>query len=205
MTGATLLDGVRRRTSLGALALAALLAPERAAAQEHRHGKDTTVTPTGAPRAPEIPRSLREEHAALHARLVAATKAPGEVGESARAVAAVLDPHFAREEQIALPPLGLLPTLLEGGATPSMSAVLPLTDSLSAELPAMLAEHKAIGVAVERLARVAKRAGSREAARLAEDIRLHALTEEEVMYPAAVLVGELARARLRSASARAVP
>jgi hypothetical protein len=83
--------------------------------------------------------------------------------------------------------------------------VLPLTDSLKAELPAMLTQHMAIGVAVQRLARVAKRTRNAEAARLAEDIRLHALTEEEVLYPAAVLVGELARARLRSASARTGP
>ena len=110
MTGATLRDGVRRRTSSGALAVAALAAlvaltaPERAAAQEHHHGKDTTAAVTAAPgRAPEIPRSLREEHAAIHARLVAATKMPGEVGASARAVAEVLDPHFVREEQVMYP------------------------------------------------------------------------------------------------------
>jgi hypothetical protein len=110
-------------------------------------------------------------------------------------VAAVLHPPFVREEQIALPPLGLLRTLADGGATPGMASVLPLTDSLRAELPAMLAEHMAISVAVQRLARVAREDRHLEAERLAEEIRRHALSEEEVTYPAAVLVGELVRAR----------
>ena len=183
-----------RRAALGPLAAFAFLSPARGAAQERDHARDTATK--GASRSGrEIPRSLREEHAELHARLVAATKAPGRVGESARAVAVLLHPHFVREEQIALPPLGLLRALADGHATADMSATLPLIDSLKAELPRMLTEHMTIGVAVQRLARDAKEARHVEAARLAEEIRLHALTEEEVLYPAAVLVGELVRAR----------
>lgn len=189
--------------TLHTLTAAALLAPSVAAAQAHHHGTDSTTA--RAPRGvPEIPRSLREEHAGLHGRLVAATRAPGRVGEAARSVAAVLHPHFVREEQIALPPLGLLRALADGRATPDMASVLPLTDSLRAELPAMLAEHMAIGVAVQRLARVAREDGHPDAEGLAEEIRRHALTEEEVTYPAAVLVGELVRARA-GRSARASP
>ena len=198
------LPGTARQWSaaLGVIAAAALLTARGALAQEH-HGRDTT-SPRATPGAPEIPRSLREEHAELHTRLVAATKAPGEVGVAARAVAAVLHPHFVREEQIALPPLGLLRALTEGRATADMAAVLPMTDSLKAELPAMLTEHMKISVAVQRLGRAAKKAGNADAARLADEIRLHALTEEEVTYPAAVLVGELVRARLRGQRADAL-
>ena len=192
----------RRPAALTALVAAALLIPSVTAAQAHRHGMDTIIaTPSVAP---GIPRSLGEEHVALHARLVAATKAPGKVGEAARAVGAVLYPHFVREEQIALPPLGLLRALAEGRAPQDAAAVLPMTDSLRAELPAMLTEHMAIGVALQRLERAAKDAGRPEIERLAADIRLHALTEEEVLYPAAVLVGDLVRARV-TRSVRAGP
>ena len=51
----------------------------------------------------EIPGPLQVEHEELHERLVAATKAPGEVGAAAREVARVLHPHFVREEEFALP------------------------------------------------------------------------------------------------------
>jgi hypothetical protein len=56
----------------------------------------------------QIPESMRVEHGEIHAELVRATSAPGPVGDAARELARVLHPHFVREEQIALPPLGLL-------------------------------------------------------------------------------------------------
>ena len=100
----------------------------------------------------EIPRPLQVEHEELHERLVAATKAPGEVGAAAREVARVLHPHFVREEEFALPPLGLLSALAAGRVTPKMAEVLPMTRRLKAELPAMLAEHGALALEVHHAA-----------------------------------------------------
>jgi hypothetical protein len=79
-----------------------------------------------------------------------------------------------------------------------MADVLSMTDALRRELPQMLEEHKAIRAAVENL-RVAARADNAEKyERLADDLALHAQTEEELLYPAAILVGDIIRARLRS-------
>ena len=144
-----------------------------------------------------IPESIKVEHGEIHEALVRATKAPGEVGKAARDLAAVLHPHFVREEQIALPPLGLLASLSRGEVTPEMRAVLPLTDSLRAELPKMLEEHKAIRAATIRLGDVARAEGNTAVARLAEQLTLHAQSEEELFYPAALLVGDLVRACMR--------
>jgi iron-sulfur cluster repair protein YtfE (RIC family) len=73
-----------------------------------------------------------------------------------------------------------------------------MTDALRRELPQMLEEHKAIRAAVESL-RVAARADNAEKyERLANDLALHAQTEEELLYPAAILVGDIVRARLRA-------
>jgi hypothetical protein len=105
-------------------------------------------------------------------------------------------PAFEREEQIALPPLGLLAPLSRGEASPEMREVLPMTDSLRAELPRMLEEHVAIHAATTRLGEVARAEGDGEVAQLAEKLALHARFEEEMFYPAAVLVGDLVRARL---------
>jgi hypothetical protein len=144
----------------------------------------------------QIPKAMRLEHTEIHNHLVSATKLPGQIGEAARELAAVLDPHFVREEQIALPPLGLLAPLSRGEFTPEMAEVLAMTDALRAELPRMLAEHKAIQAATVRLGEVAKAAGNATVERLAETLKLHAQSEEEVLYPAALLVGDLVRARL---------
>lgn len=146
---------------------------------------------------PEIPEAMRIEHAEIHEALVGATRVPGRVGAAAREVARVLDPHFIREEQIALPPLGLLQALARGDAvTEEMMEVLPMTDALVAELPGMLREHGRIRAALENLARVARDEGRLEYAALAEKIMVHAQMEEQVTYPAAVLVGEVIRLRL---------
>jgi hypothetical protein len=144
-----------------------------------------------------IPESMRSEHEEIHGALIRATQVAGPVGVAARELAAVLHPHFVREEQIALPPLALLEPLSRGQLTPAMRDVLPMTDSLRAELPRMLAEHAAIRVATLRLGTVARSEGNTEIGQLADDLAMHARSEEEILYPAAVLVGDIVRARSR--------
>lgn len=143
-----------------------------------------------------IPESMRLEHQDIHARLERATNAPGRVGAAARELAKVLHPHFVREEQIALPPLGLLAPLARGETTPEMRTVLAMTDSLRAELPRMLEEHRAIHAATLRLGEVARAEHDADAAELADALAVHAQGEEEMFYPAALLAGEVVRARL---------
>lgn len=145
-----------------------------------------------------IPQSLQIEHRALHERLRKATEESGELGDAARAVAELMHPHFVKEEEYALPPLGLLRDLAQGTVTPDMKEVLGLTDKLKAELDEMLGEHEAIVVALERLTAAAKRADRMEYSDFAEDLMLHAQTEEEVSYPTALLIGDYVREKLRS-------
>jgi len=145
----------------------------------------------------QIPDSIRTEHNAIHSVLMEATQAPGQVGVAARELAKVLHPHFEREEQIALPPLGLLAPLAAGDkvSQETLSAILAMTDSLRAELPRMMEEHKSIRAAVEKLRIAARAAQLTKYEQLAEELALHAQTEEEVLYPSAVLVGDVIRMR----------
>jgi len=147
----------------------------------------------------EIPKPLQIEHEELHAKLVEATKEPGAVGEAAREVARLLHPHFVSEEDFALPPLALLSALARGEVTPDMAEVLPMTRRLKAELPAMLAEHKQIVGALEKLRGAAHAAERSEYERFADALVLHAQTEEQVLYPAAILVGEYVARTLQEA------
>jgi hemerythrin HHE cation binding domain-containing protein len=136
------------------------------------------------------PAPLRAEHEELHRELAAATKIRGRVGEAARAVAKLLHPHFVDEEAFALPPLGVLAPLARGERITEAESVTAMTDRLKAELPRMLAEHRAITAALQELKSVARVAGDEARVRLAERIIGHARAEEEVMYPAAILAGE---------------
>ncbi|WOS65405.1 hemerythrin domain-containing protein [Sinorhizobium fredii] len=144
----------------------------------------------------KIPEPLKAEHAELHAELVGATSAGGRIGKAAEEVAKRLHPHFVREEEIALPPLCLLAPLTTGTVEPGMADVLALTDRLEAELPGMLAEHKQIAAALGDLVAAANAEKKPEYAHFAEKLMLHARTEEEVLYPAALLVGRYLKLRL---------
>ncbi len=145
----------------------------------------------------KIPEPLKLEHEELHEELVKATQAGGEVGEAAKAVARILHPHFVKEEEYALPPLGLLSLLSDGKVSPEMGNVLSMTDKLKAELPEMIKEHKAIVAALKKLSDAAKKEKKPRHARFAEKLMLHAQTEEEVLYPISILIGEYLKARLK--------
>lgn len=144
---------------------------------------------------PQIPQPLSTEHQKLHARLAAALDAGGEVATATRTLIDVMHPHFLREEEIAMPPLGLLEPLSRGAYDPEMDRALELTDALQAELPGMLQEHEAIREAAAALSRAAESAGRDDIVDFCADLGVHAATEEQVLYPAALLVGEMIRRR----------
>lgn len=104
-----------------------------------------------------IPEPLTLEHQALHRDLRTAVEAGGAIAEAARALVAVLHPHFVREEQIAMPPLALLRALSRGEFRPEMAEGRP------------------------------------DVAEFADGVVLHARTEEEVLYPASLMVGDWVR------------
>jgi hypothetical protein len=143
-----------------------------------------------------IPQSLQNEHDEIHEALVAATRVPGRVGAAAKKLAAVLDPHFQRENQIALPPLGLLAPLAAGDTPAGLQEALAMSDALRKELPRMLEEHKRIRAATEELRAAAREEKASVHEQFAETLASHARTEEEILYPAAILVGDVIRARM---------
>lgn len=144
-----------------------------------------------------IPKPLKIEHEELHAVLARAIKEEGELGLSAKQVAKVLHGHFVKEEEIALPPLGLLTALANGQISEDMKSVLKMTDKLKTDLPEMLEEHKQIVQALNKFKDVAKKLNRIDYVEFAESLKLHAQTEEEVMYPAAILVGEYLKLKLK--------
>jgi hemerythrin superfamily protein len=83
--------------------------------------------------------------------------------------------------------------LVRGESVAEVDEVLALTDRLEAELPAMLEEHRDIVTALQHLQATAERAGRDDIVAFAKQLMQHARTEEEVMYPAARLVGRHVR------------
>lgn len=143
----------------------------------------------------DIPEGLVIEHDAIHERLVALLDAPAPVGPAAKKLADLLHHHFPLENDIALPPLGWLIPLATGAELPDATATLEQTQRLREQLPSMLKEHEEIHRAAAALHEAGREAGSESAMSFATDLQAHARHEEEILYPAAILVGDLLRAR----------
>ena len=176
-----------RRHALSWSALAAgIVMSSGAAAGQDPHSQHHSATKVSTM---QTPQSLAAEHRELHEVLARASIEAGDLGRAAEELEKALAPHFKREEEIATPPLGLLPRLAREDATPEMRAVLPMTDALERELPQMLREHEVIRAAVTEFRAVAAKAGRDEYVRFSDALAAHARQEEEILYPAAVLVG----------------
>jgi hemerythrin-like domain-containing protein len=138
----------------------------------------------------DTPAVLRAEHGELCAQLARIVREPGAVGEAARRVEALLRPHLDREEAFALPLLGTLEALVhEGGRAPDAALVAPMAQRLTTEMPALRAEHRAILEALSRLRAAADAASMPQHGAWVERFTQHIRMEEQVFYPAAMLVG----------------
>jgi hypothetical protein len=144
----------------------------------------------------EVPEGMEAEHDQLHADLAALTQVGGRTGEAAIAVAEVLEPHFAKENEYALPPLALLVPLSQGKFEADMAGVLEMTDKLEAEMPTMHSEHEEIAAALKVLHDAATAENNPAGVQFAEELTAHAHEEEEVLYPASLLIGRYVKLRL---------
>lgn len=140
-----------------------------------------------------IPEAMETEHEELHEELRKATRMPGKVGEAARHVAEVLHPHFERENELALQVIGVAREIAEGKTPPDVPRALELVDKFKLEYEKMLQEHIDIVKALDELEKVAKRAKKKAILEFAAKLKLHAKTEEDLTYPAVLMIGKLLR------------
>lgn len=150
----------------------------------------TVIAQTPPSSALHVPSSLKTEHDDLHRELKGVIELGGRTGIAARAVAAALHAHFEAEEEFAMPQLSLLAAAAAGDYPNGSERAIELSARLRTELPHMLAEHKVVVEKLEALIHAAKSEKKTEAIRFAERLKLHALNEEEILYPAGILVGQ---------------
>jgi len=142
-----------------------------------------------------VPQALAIEHRELQAQIMAAVKSGGETAKAARALVEAVRPHFVKEEKYALRPLGALAMLAKGKLPPGARFLQAQSEQLREYFPTMLAEHKAILAAGQRLAAAARKEHKLAHVGFAARLQLHLLAEETVLYPAAILIGDYLRLR----------
>jgi hypothetical protein len=122
----------------------------------------------------------------LRDRLARASAETGAVGDAARSIERILIPHLKLEEASVLPPLGLLRGLVY--EVRDAKAVIAFVDEIERGVPERIKEHRAILDGAKRLQDACQREGKREFLSLADQLWTHAVLEDQVLYPAAILV-----------------
>lgn len=138
-----------------------------------------------------IPEAMQHEHEELHEDLRKATKMRGQIGKTARHVAQLLHPHFERENELALPVIGVARELAEGKTSSDFTKALELADKFKLEYEKMLGEHVEIVKALDELEKAAQKSKKRDVIQFTRKLKLHAKIEEDLTYPAVLMIGKL--------------
>lgn len=139
---------------------------------------------------PEVPSSIKAEHQYLLDKIYKISLFQDSTGRVAIKLNELMQHHFNEEEDYVLPPLGLLPLLSTGKLPEQSKEVIVLTEKLKSQLSHMSAEHQLIKAFMDELILVASKENHPEIIEFEKEIHKHANTEEEILFPTAILIGE---------------
>lgn len=137
----------------------------------------------------KVPESLREEHEFFMERLKRYSARNDETGKALRQLLELLEPHVQKEDELVLPLLGAIGGVAAGTPLESSGAVMSSYKRYAAQYDNMFAEHFPIRKALMRAVSTARREGCDDVVETLDALEHHARVEEEVLYPAALLVG----------------
>lgn len=138
---------------------------------------------------PVIPKSIQNGHENLCAELESLISSGGKIGEKAKILQNVMYPHFKKEEEYALPPLGLLLVLTEGHWDIGSDAAIQMSDKLRSKLSELKQDHEAIFTELQNIKNVADEENNLLAKQFVKDLKLHASIEDQILYPTTILIG----------------
>lgn len=142
--------------------------------------------------APVKPASLEEEHKEIHEKLEKIVSSSGDTANMAKQVQSIMQPHFEKEEQLSIPVLGALQPYVNGTLTEeTRNQVIKISQQFKQEYPSMLEEHKQIVAALDNLENIAMKENRQDVISFIAELKSHAMNEEQVTYPATIVVGEL--------------
>jgi hypothetical protein len=185
---------------LAAATVALALVPVARVTAQHQHGDGHAAAAAGDLSKQSVlkaPPAMVTEHAHLHEQLAAALQAGGKTAEAAKKVEAVLTQHFAHEDAYALPPLGLLEPMAQGKepSAEQVKVAIAMAEKLRASYGQMLDEHRQLTQSLKELEAAANAENKPQAAEFARALTLHAQNEEQVLYPATLMIGQYLKLR----------
>ncbi len=150
---------------------------------------------TQFPEKPAVPSTIKKEHESLLGKIHAMTLFRDSAGRAAIKLNELMQYHFKEEEEYVLPPLGLLPLLSSGKLPEHSNNVILLTEKFKSQSAKIIAEHQMIKALTEEMIKADDGMRHPEMIEFEKELQQHAHTEEEVFFPAAILVGEYLKLR----------
>jgi hypothetical protein len=144
---------------------------------------------------PRIPGPVKEEYEALYWKLNEAARLRGEVGQAAMAAFRHVQSHYLKDQEFALPPLKLLPTVAANNVNEEIDNIQTMCNRLKRNQPQLIAEGNQIIEELSLLADVAAREQKQDYHDLARRFIKFLELERDVLYPSVVLIGEYIRAQ----------
>lgn len=142
------------------------------------------------------PPSVERAHQELLQLLVVIQRLHGKTGDCATEVAKYLQPHQDREDECALPLLGLLQDLATRKLTLAEARrAARIYARMKEEYPRLTEEHMELFRLVEQLRASGMEEGHLTAIRFADTWERHTQDEDELLFPAALLAGRIASQR----------
>ena len=136
-----------------------------------------------------VPEQLKFQHEEIQEELSFAAREGGKIGDAARTAAKVEGAHFAKEEKLLLPLLGLLQLLVEEKTDKSIAEALKQIDNMKDNLMVLKDEHKRVVIALKHLIDVAKTEDRPDYLGFADRLLLNARAEKNFIYRTAILIG----------------
>lgn len=135
------------------------------------------------------PKALLKGHKNLFDDIESIISIGGSIGENAKLLKDISEPHFQKEEEFALPPLSLLSVLSEGHWSLESDVAMEMAEKLKTQLAGMKKEHDVIRKILENLEVLAENENNQKVKQFVNDLKLHIEVEEQVLYPATIFIG----------------
>lgn len=136
-----------------------------------------------------VPEPLKFQHEEIQEELINAVREGGKIGKAAKAVAKVVGAHFAKEEELVLPLLGLLQPLTQEKTDNSMKDAFNMVDNMKCNITVLHDEHRSMIITLKPFIEAAKDENRQDYIRFAVRLLLHVREEKEFIYPTAILIG----------------
>jgi len=150
------------------------------------------------PSALQVPQSIRLQHRQIIDRLATLAAGKGPAAAPAQKALVFLKDHYAKEEAYVLPPLGLLPRLAKGDISKDMEPAIALADRAKAASADLQNDHIRITALMNELVEAGRKTADDELVRFATRVANQSLSDMEVAHPAAILIGDYLRLRLKN-------